>query len=108
MALASHSTFATSHELWTVGFADVDALHEDIEHTHVSPVVIHHKGAARQPREEPWTDIPASLKLEAADRRNPIYLAWPLAIDCFHPKQLQIMGRPRILWDPALRDGLEP
>src|SRR6266566_5361701 len=101
-------TDTTSHQLWTVGFADVDALHEDIEHTHVSPVVIHLKGAARQPREEPWSDIPASLKREPVALRNTISLAWPLAIDCFHQQQLQIIGRPQILRDPALRDGLVP
>src|SRR6266516_480063 len=108
MALASHSTFATSHELWTVGFADIDALHEEVEHTLVSPVVIHLKGAARQPREEPWTDIPASLKREAVALRNTISLAWPLAIDCFHKQQFQIIGRPQILRDPSLRDGMVP
>src|SRR6266516_4715065 len=108
MALASHPTSATSQQLWAVGFADIDALHEEVEHTHVSPVVIHLKGAARQPREEPWTDIPASLKREPVALRNTISLAWPLAIDCFHKQQFQIIGRPQILWDPALRDGLVP
>src|SRR5712691_7030480 len=101
-------TDTTSHQLWAVGFADVDALHEDIEHTHVSPVVIHLKGAARQPREEPWTDIPASLKREPVALRNTISLVWPLAIDRFHEQQLQIIGRPQILRDPALRDGMVP
>src|SRR5258708_2133921 len=99
-------TDTTSHELWTVGFADVDALHEEVKHTHVSPVVIHLKGAARQPREEPWTDIPASLKREPVALRDTISLAWPLAIDRFHEQQLQIIGRPQILRDPALRDGM--
>src|SRR5258708_29113225 len=87
-------TDTTSHELWTVGFADIDALHEEVKHTHVSPVVIHLKGAARQPREEPWTDIPASLKREPVALRDPISLPSPPAIDRFPQQQLPIIAGP--------------
>src|SRR2546428_415200 len=40
MALASHPTSAASHQLWAVGFANIFASDEDVEHSHVSPVVI--------------------------------------------------------------------
>src|SRR2546425_9633704 len=57
-------TDATSHELWAVGFAGIDALNEDVEHTHVSPVVIHFELAPLEPREQSRADVPASLKRE--------------------------------------------
>src|ERR1700680_4311747 len=33
-------TDTTAHELWAVGFANIFALDKDVEHSHVSPVVI--------------------------------------------------------------------
>jgi len=47
MALASHSTFATAHELWAVGFANIFALDKNVEDTHIATVVIHLELAAR-------------------------------------------------------------
>src|SRR2546428_405817 len=33
-------TDAASHQLWAVGFANIFASDEDVEHSHISPVVI--------------------------------------------------------------------
>src|SRR5690242_17177382 len=38
-----------SHELGTVGFSDIAAFDEEIEHTHIPPVVIHFELAALEP-----------------------------------------------------------
>src|SRR5260221_8710972 len=99
MALASHPTSTAPHQLWAVGFPNIFPLDKNIQDTHIAAVVIHLKAAARQPREQPWTDIPASLKREPVALRDTISLAWPLAIDCFHQQQFQIIGRPQILRD---------
>src|SRR5438132_6113856 len=40
---------ATSHELWAVGFANIFAADEDVEHAHVPPVVIQVKLSAPEP-----------------------------------------------------------
>ena len=55
---------ATSHELWAVGFPDVDPLYEEVEHTHVPSVVIHLKLSALESREQAGADVPAPLKLK--------------------------------------------
>src|SRR6266849_3099324 len=40
---------ATSQKLGTVRFPDVDPIHEEIEHTDITPVKIHVKLTTRQP-----------------------------------------------------------
>src|SRR2546426_12377402 len=55
---------AASHELWAVGFSNVNPFHEKVEHTHVSSVVIHLELAALEPTEEARADVPATLKRE--------------------------------------------
>src|SRR5258707_8131862 len=41
-------TDAASHELWAVGFANITAFDEDVEHAYVPPVVIQVKLTAPQ------------------------------------------------------------
>src|SRR6266487_494538 len=65
MALASHPTSAASRELWAVGFANITAFDKDVEHAHVSPIVIQVKLTALEPTEESGANIPATLKRES-------------------------------------------
>jgi len=63
MALASHSTFAASHELCAVGFPQVIAVNKEIEDTDIAPVEVHFKLPASKPTQETGADIPAPLIL---------------------------------------------
>src|SRR5260221_10211787 len=49
-------TDATSHELGAVGFSDIATFYEQVEHTHVTPIVIHLELAALEPTEESRAD----------------------------------------------------
>src|SRR5258708_3587875 len=77
----------------TVGFPNVDPIHEEVEHTHIAPVVIHLKLAASEPREQAGTDVPTSLKREPVSLRDAIPMIGRLAIDRLHQQQFEIIGR---------------
>ena len=108
MALASHPTSSTSHELGTVGFSDVAAFNEDVEHAHVPPVVIHLELAALEPTEEARADVPATLKREPVAIRDAIPMMGGLAVDGLHEQQFEIIRRSQILGHSALCHRLLP
>src|SRR5216684_4441774 len=101
-------TDTTSHKLGTVGFSDVAAFNEDIEHAHVPPIVIHLKLAALEPTEEARADVPATLKREPVSLRDAIPMMGGLAIDSLHQQQFEIIGRAQILGHSTLRHRLLP
>ena len=43
---------AAPHQLWAVGFPNIFASDEDVEHSHISSVVVQVKLTAPEPREE--------------------------------------------------------
>src|SRR5216684_1108187 len=72
-------TDAASHQTWAVGFPNVDPIHEEGEHTHIAPVEIPLKLAARKPGEQARADVPASLKCESVSIRDAIPVMGSLA-----------------------------
>src|SRR5256884_9440262 len=42
-------TDTSSHQLWAVGFPNIDPIHEEVEHSHIAAVVIHLKPPALEP-----------------------------------------------------------
>src|SRR5438874_680543 len=53
------------HKGLTVSFPYILAFHEQINDRDIAPVVIDLKFALAEPREQPWADVPVSLKGEA-------------------------------------------
>src|SRR5437588_3280385 len=89
-------TDAASHQLGTVGFPNVDPLHEEVEHAHIAPVVIQLELAASEPGEQAGADVPAPLKRESVSIRDTIPMVRGLAIDGLHQQQFEIIGRSEI------------
>lgn len=90
-------TDAASHQLGTVGFPNVDPIHEEVEHTHIAAVVIHLKLATREPTEEAGVDVLTPLKRESVSIRDAIPMMGGLAIDRLHQQQFEVIGRSQIL-----------
>src|SRR5713226_1420218 len=82
-------TDATSYELGTVGFSDVAAFNEEVEHAHVPPVVIHLELAALEPTEEARADVPATLKREPVAVLHAVPMMGGLAVDGLHEQQFE-------------------
>src|SRR5713101_2565518 len=101
-------TDAASHQTWAVGFPNVDPIHEEGEHTHIAPVEIPLKLAARKPGEQARADVPASLKCESVSIRDAIPMMGSLAIDGLHQQQFEIIRGSQRVWHPALRHRLFP
>jgi hypothetical protein len=106
MALASHPTSSTSQKLGTVGFPNVDPLHEEVKHTAIAPVEIHLKLAALEPREQSGADVPTPLKRKPVAIRDVIAMSGGLATLGLHEQQLEIIGRSKTSVAP--RSGPPP
>jgi len=98
-------THAASHKCRAIGFSQVHALDEEIQHAQIATVVIHFELSALEPREQARTYIPATQKGKPGTLRGAISMAWSFSIDRFHQQQFQIIGRSEILGDATLLPG---
>src|SRR6266496_3630807 len=55
---------ATAHQLWAVGFSNVDAIREEVEHADIASVKVHLELASFESREQAGADVPTPLKRE--------------------------------------------
>src|SRR6266576_734710 len=97
-----------SHELGTIGFSDIAAFDEEIEDTHIPPVVIHFEFAPLEPTEQSWADITAPVEGKAAPALHRIAVSGGFPVDRFHQEQLEIIWGTQITWNTTLCHGLVP
>src|SRR5436305_2489802 len=99
---------SATHQLWAVGFANIFAFDEDVEHSHVTSRIVQVELTTSEPREESRAHIPTPLKRQSVAVLHTIAMMRCLAILGLHEQQLQIIGRTQILWHPRGRHGLFP
>src|ERR1700726_4225470 len=58
-------TNSLSHEGRTVGFSHITAIDKEVNHAHISAIVIDLEFPASQSIKQAWADIPISLKRKA-------------------------------------------
>src|SRR5215469_11672450 len=66
LVMFAHSTgfplaHTPSHQLWAIGFSNIFAIDKDVEHSHVSFVVVQVELTALEPTEQSWASIPSSV-----------------------------------------------
>src|SRR5436305_2482984 len=99
---------SATHQLWAVGFANIFAFDEDVEHSHVPSVIVQVELTTSEPREESRAHIPTPLKRQSVAVLHTIAMMRCLAILGLHEQQLQIIRRTQILWHPGRRYRLFP